>query len=199
MSTFKSSLLITLLDTIDCYTIKIVKPTTLEDLKQKILVYIQCIDCLENTTVDKLRLTFENVLLISTNYKYLQHMDKINVQVCDKLAKFPFYTNNNLVNNIEEKEMKIKIDNSSFNTFINTTNIKDSSFKTNQNYMDIDSINIDTMNIDTIECSSSSSSFSFSNNQNTSSSFVYNFSKLKRKYQMMQEIDNFPTKRIDIK
>ena len=83
-------LCITLLDSQDCFTFKINMPLTLQNLKEIILPYVQCIDCLNHITVNKLRLTFDGILLIDSNYHYLKHLDKVAVRVHDNRALFPF-------------------------------------------------------------------------------------------------------------
>src|SRR5258708_10985376 len=88
----RQSLSVCLLDSANCYTFKINKPRSFVELKQVILTYVRCIDFLENTTIDKLRVTFDDVLLLEDNYCYLRHMDKVYVRVYDNGSWFPFLT-----------------------------------------------------------------------------------------------------------
>src|SRR5437764_8038376 len=99
-------LLITLLDSENCYTFKLKKSPSLLELKQAILLYVNCIDCLETITIDKLRLTFDGILIVDTNYYLLRNLDKINVQVYDKRALFPFYVAKPITNIINNNNME---------------------------------------------------------------------------------------------
>ena len=156
-------LCITLLDSQDCFTFKINMPLTLQHLKEIILPYVQCIDCLNHITINKLRLTFDGILLIDANYHYLKHLDKVAVRVHDNRALFPFSVsmsqNQNMVN-IDENLIQDQVmiidnqmnDNCEFNNYDNQTIQNCHSLKRKRSMIDAITDYFQTSSINHLDC-----------------------------------------------